>query len=541
MVDEDITILGDTNKDGTPAVTIDGQFNGRIINCTSESTFANLIITQGSIDGFFGGGGMSITNDTTTINNCVFLDNSAQWGAGLSIGSGNSGSKNIIDCRFEGNQCNSFGGGLYVSGYGIDINNCTFSGNSAVDGGGAIIAEYGSIGLLEQCTFENNSSVGGDGGGAVLFYELGNWTVTDCTVTGNTSGSAPGGGFLNRLNSNTIEMSSTSICSNTPDQVSGDYVDAVGNFIRMYCPDEDGILNVPTEYPNIELAIDLALDGQTVLISSGTYIESSLVVDVNITVRGETNVDGSPAVTIEGDFTDCIFYCSSDATIEDLIITGGSRNHGGGLYITGASPTIRNCTVRNNSAINGGGIYCNSSSPSLINCTINKNGAVYWQEADTGRGGGLCNFNSSPSLTDTVISGNSATWGGGICNTDGSTPSLVGCTVSNNIGKISGGGVYSVLSSAAVQNTSFCANSPTHLIGAWNDLGGNSFSDECGGGEPPVCFCDMNDDYSVDVLDLLYLIAVWGTDNPAGDVSGDGWVDVADLLELIANWGDCRP
>ena len=50
---------------------------------------------------------------------------------------------------------------------------------------------------------------------------------------------------------------------------------------------------------------------------------------------------------------------------------------------------------------------------------------------------------------------------------------------------------------------------------------------------------NTNEDYDVDVLDLLYVIAVWGTGNPAGDFNDDGWVDVDDLLLLITNWGPC--
>ena len=52
--------------------------------------------------------------------------------------------------------------------------------------------------------------------------------------------------------------------------------------------------------------------------------------------------------------------------------------------------------------------------------------------------------------------------------------------------------------------------------------------------------------YPVDVLDLLELIAAWGScdllppgdgsDDCDPDLNGDGNVDVEDLLELIAQW-----
>ena len=85
----------------------------------------------------------------------------------------------------------------------------------------------------------------------------------------------------------------------------------------------------------------------------------------------------------------------------------------------------------------------------------------------------------------------------------------------------------------------YCGNLPDHLVGGWVDDGGNELLDTCIPDEPAFCTGDMNQDYDVDVLDLLYLIAVWDTANPAGDINEDGWVDVADLLELISNWGAC--
>lgn len=56
---------------------------------------------------------------------------------------------------------------------------------------------------------------------------------------------------------------------------------------------------------------------------------------------------------------------------------------------------------------------------------------------------------------------------------------------------------------------------------------------------PEFCRSDCNQDNNVDILDLLYLIAAWGTDNPAGDINSDGLVNVSDLLVLISDWGGC--
>ncbi len=60
-------------------------------------------------------------------------------------------------------------------------------------------------------------------------------------------------------------------------------------------------------------------------------------------------------------------------------------------------------------------------------------------------------------------------------------------------------------------------------------------------GLPDVC-CpwDLSGNMSVDVPDLLGLLAVWGTD-PSGppDFDGDANVAVPDLLALLAHWGPC--
>ena len=39
---------------------------------------------------------------------------------------------------------------------------------------------------------------------------------------------------------------------------------------------------------------------------------------------------------------------------------------------------------------------------------------------------------------------------------------------------------------------------------------------------------------------MLYVLAVWNTDNPAGDINNDGTVNIEDLLEVISGWGACQ-
>ncbi|MBC8203303.1 MAG: VCBS repeat-containing protein [Planctomycetes bacterium] len=54
-----------------------------------------------------------------------------------------------------------------------------------------------------------------------------------------------------------------------------------------------------------------------------------------------------------------------------------------------------------------------------------------------------------------------------------------------------------------------------------------------------TCAADVDGSGSVDVDDLLALIAGWGSADPALDIDGSGTVDVDDLLILIGAWGPC--
>ena len=55
-----------------------------------------------------------------------------------------------------------------------------------------------------------------------------------------------------------------------------------------------------------------------------------------------------------------------------------------------------------------------------------------------------------------------------------------------------------------------------------------------------ACQGDIDGDGEVDVLDLLEVIAAWGScDSCPEDFDGNGEVNVADILVLIAAWGPC--
>ena len=54
-----------------------------------------------------------------------------------------------------------------------------------------------------------------------------------------------------------------------------------------------------------------------------------------------------------------------------------------------------------------------------------------------------------------------------------------------------------------------------------------------------TCPADIDGSGSVDVADVLAVIADWGDDDSDADVNDDGTVDVNDLLAVIGAWGAC--
>ena len=197
---------------------------------------------------------------------------------------------------------------------------------------------------------------------------------------------------------------------------------------------------VPADQPTIQDGIDVAADGDLVLVAPGTYVENIDFLGKAITLQGEggakgTVIDGSQAgsvVTFENSETET-------AVIYGFTIRNGNAIFGGGIFCDGGSPTITNCTITGNSANlswgHGGGICCwKLSSATITNCTISDNSSNH--------GGGISISNASPTIMNCTITGNYANTGGGIrrLSTAGSWK-ITNCTISGNSSE-KGGGIY---------------------------------------------------------------------------------------------------
>lgn len=206
------------------------------------------------------GGAIYSYGSSPTIENCIFLENSATESGGAIFHRQNWASMVIRDCSFFDNEARS-GGALYFQTAGMSITRSEFSENSASTTGGAITfwngwlsvswstfylntATYsgGAIGIIgsgasatvSDSAFFNNSagysSYYGDvsGGGAIKVAGGKKYvfTVCRCTFSGNSANANYGGAILNDCSY--LSISDSLISEN--DARNGGGISSVGAF-----------------------------------------------------------------------------------------------------------------------------------------------------------------------------------------------------------------------------------------------------------------------------------------------------------------------
>ena len=176
----------------------------------------------------------------------------------------------------------------------------------------------------------------------------------------------------------------------------------------------DSVILVPDDYPTIQEGIDAAVNGDTVLVSPGTYVENIDFLGKAITVISSngpevTIIDGGNPVN--PDYGSVVIFSKGeglDSVLDGFTVTNGNGTlyHiddydpacGGGIFCVNASPTIKNNIITNNNIEygTGGGIFCNNSSIIIDNNIIQGN------YAPSGGGGIECKY-GSPTITDNSI------------------------------------------------------------------------------------------------------------------------------------------
>jgi hypothetical protein len=323
---------------------------------------------------------------------------------------------------------------------------------------------------------------------------------------------------------------------------------------------------VPGDFTTIQEAIDNASADDTILVGPGTYEGPIDFLTRNIIVK---STDGPQVTIIDGSNTDAslvtMINCNTPARLEGFTIQnadGGSDVSqdgtviiGGGVRVLTGGPVIDNCLFTNCRSGFGGGIHAGGSNITISNCMFNEcsasanGGAIviingqatidacsFDDNRATLLGGAMHIVNGDGhALINSTVINNYAIDGGGISwqNVQTEYPfDISGSTITSNEALNSGGGIRSVAGSQPVvfSGSTLCDNEPDEIIGPFVDDGGNTLC---------VCPSDINGNGTVDVNDVLVIVAQWATTGPQGDINQDGVVDVSDLLMSLDTFGPC--
>jgi hypothetical protein len=270
-------------------------------------------------------------------------------------------------------------------------------------------------------------------------------TVTT-TVTDATSGAgAPAALSLDgvALSGNTIDLSQLAL---GPHTLTASAADVAGNAAQASVVFRvvsviDTIIRVPSELPTIQAAIDAAVNGETVLVAPGTYVETINFRGKSITVTSEqgpeqTIIDGAgrgPVVTFGSRET-------RSAVLSGFTIRGGLTTHaGGGILIGSSSPTIRGNVITANRACTGVGVYSSFGSPLIEHNRI----------------------------TGNTIHGCTGGWGIGVYIGGNSAAEVIGNEITDNTGEAATGGGLALFAagSALVRDNLIARNATSGPLG----------------------------------------------------------------------------
>ena len=392
----------------------------RLVNCIvacNTGTNAAIAYTASADGCLFSANtnrnGTGVCYNTSLITNCTFIANAASVGGGASH-------SYAVDCLFSNNVATSYAGAFDGNTSGgnssqYTARRCTFVGNLAAGGGGAV-----AYAIVDACTFIGNSCPSNKTGGAILA----SGAATDCTFIGN--------------------------CAGTGGALSG------GTSTRCLFQDNAALAICGAIY------LGHAYDCDFIGNSSGG--SGGAVYVWNQTISGclfSNNWAKTSAGAVQGSasgilITNCLFVMNSAAT-------------GGAVGVYDDRP-IRNSVFIGNVATNGAnGAVANAI---CINCRFENNFAT--TQAGAGSMSGYnCEFigNSSGgsagavymwnyTLSGCLFSNNYANTSGGALTGSKSSNSITGCLFVNN--SAASGGAIGSFASRSLSDSTFIGNVATN-------------------------------------------------------------------------------
>ena len=415
----DVTITGGTVTGNVAAREGGGLWNGAG-TMTIDGTLIDGNLASGSA-GDDGGGGIFNNGGPLNIRGATIGDNIADG----TLGSGGgllslAGAVTVSETTFSFNSANRAGGGIEIVDGSLTLTNVNLLSNdvnggagtpSPGNGGGLHVTGNGTTVTLDGGSVFNNEAASEGGGlwnqsGSTLIVQ--NGVLVDSNEAFGSSADNGGGGIFNNGGTVTITGSETQISHNFATGVSG----SGGGIFN----DASGSLSIR----DATIAGNVAnRAGGGIEATAGT---TTTLINVQLT---ENNAGVSPdGVAAPGNGGGVHVTGAGDVTITGGTVTGNvAAREGGGLWNGAGTMTIDGTLIDGNLASGsagddgGGGIFNNGGPLNIRGATIGDNIA----DGTLGSGGGLLSLAGAVTVSETTFSFNSANRaGGGIEIVDGS-------------------------------------------------------------------------------------------------------------------------
>ena len=292
---------------------------------------------------------------------------------------------------------------------------------------GVFPEEIYNLSSLKDLFLNNNQLSGELPPGIENLVNLERINISNNQLTGNFPD-----GICDLTNITNLDISNNQFCSypycfydfyfgyqNTSNCDTAEYFGPVW-YVSSMGSDENGNGSEISPFASIQKGIQLATDGDTVIVEPGTYSTNNAIYDKNIILgsryltTGDTSFISNTIIDGGGEGCPLMIYgnVNDSCRVTGLTIQNGTTGcvygQGGGVYIEGSNPRLDNLIIKNNHSTNFGGGMHIVSSPTLENIKIENN------EADELGGGLYIAMGSSPSINNVQIIGNSSFHGGGI-------------------------------------------------------------------------------------------------------------------------------